>query len=262
MESTSEKPVAADQVALQFQFWNLAFFTGKQVFVFGEENGSQSVALTKAGVHPFASFYKRSNEFTEKLHLERRMKAIQKLKENGILFLEGVDATHLELLEDLPFRADKRPEGGGSWVLWWQCPFANSDDPSTTRNMLISFLSSAAPLLRAGDLIVIGWALNWEDPNLSPRSRSNTYNISGLVAHGKTVHLKTLVEQDEAIGKELIDNGYTHSTNPGAPSLYGSWVPTLRTLVLEKVDATEEVNAVGPGDEHTEEGKVDNKKEK
>lgn len=155
-----------------------------------------------------------------------------------ILTFDNVDATALSTRDDLPFQAAER-QNDEIWVLWWQCPYADSNDPSTTAELLIQFISSAQNQLLPGDFIVIGWALNWEDGNMPPTYRVLTYNIPQLVVHAAQHRFRELVRDNKAIGIDIVDLGYQHSTNHGAPSIYGAYYPVLRTLILLKEEEAE-----------------------
>jgi len=154
----------------------------------------------------------------------------------------NVDARKLHERDDLPFQKDR--EEGQRWVLWWQCPYVSNLGAGET---LREFISSALTWLQPHDLIVIGWAYNWEYGE-GKGGRKSMYEITALLEYSVENGFKVVAKEDEALAIELRKRGYVHRTNQGVVypgtsnrmvALTKDYALQFRTLVLEKQEAVD-----------------------
>ena len=229
------------------------YFTQTHIFVIGEENGSLPVALKGTALSVTASYYGGIElpEFRQRLEDEG---SVLSTCNYGAFFnslslsldipiLLNVDARQLHTRVDLPFQDQRMADQ--TWVLWWQCPYVDGNGAGET---LRAFVASAQRHLIDGDLIVIGWAQNWEhgDPHVNQYNRVDMYQIDALIAYSAMHGFDLLLRDDQLIQERIQGLGYEHRTNQGVTyrdkkgeikrlaTLTGPAALQFRTLVLRR----------------------------
>ena len=188
------------------------------VFVISEANMSHCKALLKTRkYYPLScSFFNDADENCKKIH------------SNDIAIYEHVDATKLEQSTSLPFLKHNR-EQNEKWVLWYQAPWA--EESRNTHVLLKHFITSAENVLQQGDVVLVGWAENYEYAEPDLYKYRLVYKMDELCENLRdwTVHTK----ENETLVQELVQQGYNHEANNGS-TLSNSYTPEWRTLVLER----------------------------